>query len=166
MLYVGRISKEKELKFLAELFLELRKQGTLVDLAVVGEGPFEAEMKQMVPDAIFTGVLRGKELGAAYASADLFMFPSTTDTFGNVVIEALSSALPVFVSDVGGPKELIQNPVQGRVLPANQMAPWLDAVKCFLSQPSSLEGRQASAAKVQQERNWDRAFESFWQRTL
>ncbi len=166
MLYVGRISKEKELKFLAELFLELRKQGTLVDLAVVGEGPFEAEMKQMVPDAIFTGVLRGKELGAAYASADLFMFPSTTDTFGNVVIEALSSALPVFVSDVGGPKELIQNPVQGRVLPANQMAPWLDAVTSFLSQPSSLEGRQASAAKVQQERNWDRAFESFWQRTL
>jgi glycosyltransferase involved in cell wall biosynthesis len=166
MLYVGRISKEKELKFLAELFLELRKQGTWVDLAVVGEGPFEAEMKKMVPEALFTGVLRGKELGTAYASADLFMFPSTTDTFGNVVIEALSSALPVFVSDVGGPKELIRESVHGRILPANQMVPWLNAVRDYVSQPIPLVERQASAEKIQQERNWDRAVESFWQRSL
>jgi glycosyltransferase involved in cell wall biosynthesis len=166
MLYVGRISKEKELKFLAELFLELRKKGVLVDLAIVGEGPFEPEMKQMVPEAIFTGVLRGQELGIAYASSDLFMFPSTTDTFGNVVIEALSSALPVFVSDVGGPKELILRPVQGRVLPANQMTPWLEAVEGYLNHPTPLAERQASAEIIQQERNWDRAFEAFWQRSL
>jgi glycosyltransferase involved in cell wall biosynthesis len=166
MLYVGRISKEKELRFLAELFLELRKRGTAVDLAIVGEGPFEAEMKKMVPDAIFTGVLRGAELGVAYASAELFMFPSTTDTFGNVVIEALSSALPVFVSDVGGPKELILKPTHGLILAANQMEPWLTAVQSYLSQPTPIEIRKANADMIQKERNWDHAFEAFWKRSL
>ncbi|NJK92926.1 MAG: glycosyltransferase family 1 protein [Blastochloris sp.] len=166
LLYVGRISKEKELKFLAELVLALQERGQKLDLAVVGEGPFEPEMKEMLPGAIFTGVLRGAELGRAYASADLFMFPSTTDTFGNVVIEALSSALPVFVSDQGGPKELIRSPEHGRVLPANQLEPWVEAVTGFLREPYSLEQRVRVAEEVQAERNWDRAFEEFWQRSL
>lgn len=166
MLYVGRISKEKELKFLAELFIQLRKNGVNVDLAIVGEGPFEEEMKQMIPEAIFTGVLRGAELGAAYASADLFMFPSTTDTFGNVVIEALSSALPVFVSDVGGPKELIIKPTHGKVLPANQLASWLEAVENYFDQPTPENERKANADQIQKERNWDDAFEVFWRRSL
>jgi glycosyltransferase involved in cell wall biosynthesis len=166
LLYVGRISKEKELKFLAELVLAVRAQGTAVDLAVVGEGPFEHEMKEMIPDAIFTGVLQGKLLGEAYASADLFMFPSTTDTFGNVVIEALSSALPAFVSDVGGPKELIRNPVEGRVLPANQLGAWVDAVQAHLRSPHPLAQRQANAEIIQKERNWDRAVDIFWKQGL
>jgi len=64
-------------------------------------------MKQICPHAVFAGFLKGEELSRTYASADIFVFPSTTDTFGNVVLEAMSSALPVIVTDKMGPRELV-----------------------------------------------------------
>lgn len=164
LLYVGRVSREKELPFLAEVFQELRRRGVRCDLAVVGDGPYLEEMRQAVPEAVFTGILSGEALGRAYASADLFMFPSTTDTFGNVVIEAQASGLPVLVSDVGGPRELVVKPEQGRVLPANQMEPWVEAVRELLARPIDRERILAHVAELQDQRSWDRAFRIFWER--
>jgi glycosyltransferase involved in cell wall biosynthesis len=165
LLYVGRVSKEKELGFLANIYQELKKANAPVDLAIVGEGPYLEEMRALVPTAIFTGPMSGDELGAAYASADLFMFPSTTDTFGNVVIEAVSSGLPVFVSDVGGPKELI-NGLLGKVLPAGNLAEWVNAVQSWLQAPTSRDTLTANAEQIQRERNWDNAVEKFWSLTM
>ncbi|MDD5260353.1 MAG: glycosyltransferase [Methylacidiphilales bacterium] len=162
MLYVGRISKEKELRFLADVFRELLRRGAAVDLAVVGEGPYREEMQALAPKAIFTGTLTGEELGAAYASADLFVFPSTTDTFGNVVIEAMSSALPAFVSDVGGPKELVSAETGGRVLPAGDMDAWVAAIEEFLKNPVPAGVLESAARRIHEDRNWDRAFREFW----
>jgi len=82
---------------------------------VVGDGPYAAMMKELLPEGIYTGSLHREELAAAYASADFFVFPSTTDTFGNVVIEAQASGLPVIVSDVGGPRDLIEEGVDGLI---------------------------------------------------
>jgi glycosyltransferase involved in cell wall biosynthesis len=161
LLYVGRVSKEKELEFLARIYRELRANGEPVDLAVVGEGPYREEMQALVPQAIFTGALGGDELGAAYASADLFMFPSTTDTFGNVVIEAVAGGLPVFVSDVGGPKELIGGSL-GKVLPAGNLQRWVGAVQDWLKNPTSRDTLTANAEQTIRERNWDKAVEKFW----
>ncbi|MDR1144833.1 MAG: glycosyltransferase family 1 protein [Verrucomicrobiales bacterium] len=161
LLYVGRVSKEKELGFLAEIYRALRRQEAPVDLAVVGDGPYLAELRALMPTAIFTGALGGDELGAAYASADLFLFPSTTDTFGNVVIEAIASGLPVLVADVGGPQELADGRAC-RVLPAGNLAAWVNAVRDWLRQPPDRETLAARAAQVRRERNWDAAAEQFW----
>ena len=162
LLYVGRISKEKELVFLAEVARELEKQGRPFTLAVVGDGPYKDEMQAAYPKAIFTGVLTGEALGTAYASADLFVFPSTTDTFGNVVIEAMSSGLPVVVSDVGGPCELVTHPGRGAVAPARDTRRWVETLSGFLANPPSAESRAALAREIQEERSWDRAFTRFW----
>src|SRR5437868_3959332 len=115
LLYVGRISKEKNLDVLAQAYRQLRGEGLPVQLYLVGDGPYLEALHEAMPEAIFTGYLRGKELAAAYASADVFVFPSTTDTFGNVVIEAQASGVPVIVSDTGGPKELVEENVNGVV---------------------------------------------------
>ena len=88
LLYVGRISREKDLDVLAAAFRQLREEGLPVNLLIVGHGPYSQALAESLPEAIFTGYLEGEELAKAYASADIFVFPSTTDTFGNVIIEA------------------------------------------------------------------------------
>src|SRR4029078_12685175 len=115
LLYVGRISREKDLDVLADAYRRLRKEGLPVRLFVVGHGPYAEALEKSLPDAFFTGYLSGTELATAYASAEIFVFPSTTDTFGNVILEAQASGLPVVVSDSGGPKELVAHNVNGLI---------------------------------------------------
>ena len=91
MLFVGRISKEKNLDTLVASTRRLAEWKTPARPLFIGDGPYLPEMKRLLPDALFTGYLRGEELAVAYASADFFVFPSTTDTFGNVVLEAQAS---------------------------------------------------------------------------
>ena len=93
LLYVGRLSKEKDLDVLAAAYTKLRDEKLPVKLVLVGHGPYTATLEETLPDAIFTGYLAGDQLAIAYASADIFAFPSTTDTFGNVVLEAQASGL-------------------------------------------------------------------------
>jgi len=90
-------------------------------LAVVGDGPYREELQENIPNAIFTGYLHGEELALAYASADVFVFPSTTDTYGNVVIEALASGIPCVVSDAGGPRGLVEDGKTGFVTRARDL---------------------------------------------
>ncbi|PTY01005.1 histidinol-phosphatase [Verrucomicrobia bacterium LW23] len=163
LLYVGRVSKEKDLAFLAEVLIALKDKGRRFTMAVVGDGPYRQELQTLLPDAIFTGVLTGKELGAAYASADLFVFPSTTDTFGNVVVEAMASGLPVAVSNIGGPRELVTTEREGRVLPARNVEAWVRGLEEMLATLPTRAAREVLAQKVHDERSWDRAFTTFWE---
>jgi len=162
ILYVGRISKEKELGFLVEVAKALDRRGVAFTLAMVGDGPYREELAATYPRTIFTGVLTGDALSAAYASADLFVFPSTTDTFGNVVLEAMASGLPVVVSDVGGPCELVTRPHQGRIARARDIGHWVETLAAQLSALPAPEARQALAREIHEERSWDRAFGKFW----
>ncbi|MCE9561911.1 MAG: glycosyltransferase [Planctomycetes bacterium] len=100
LLYVGRVSHEKGI----DDFLKLKTPGTKL---VVGDGPARASLEKQYPDAVFLGYRKGQALGEVYASADLFVFPSKTDTFGVVVIEALASGLPVAAYPVTGPGDII-----------------------------------------------------------
>jgi glycosyltransferase involved in cell wall biosynthesis len=162
LLYVGRISKEKDLHLLSEIMPALRQKAGLFTLAIVGEGPYRAELEKLLPGAIFTGILSGRELGIAYASADLFVFPSTTDTYGNVVVEAMAAGLPVAVSDIGGPRELVKNSLMGRVLPARNASAWIDGLSEMLAKPPSPQERQSLATQAGSERRWDSAFAKLW----
>ncbi|VAX31033.1 Glycosyltransferase, partial [hydrothermal vent metagenome] len=133
-LYVGRISKEKNLELLADAFIETINRGFCVDLVVVGDGPYRSELEERLSGypALFTGFLEGEALSAIYASSDVFVFPSTTDTFGNVVLEAQASGLPVIVSDKGGPRELMVNNETGIVISADNKRLLADALELFL----------------------------------
>ncbi len=106
LLHVGRVSVEKNV----EAFLRLDLPGTKV---VVGDGPARAELQARYPDALFLGFRTGDELSAIYRSADAFVFPSRTDTFGNVMIEALASGLPVAAHPVTGPRDILTDPACG-----------------------------------------------------
>jgi glycosyltransferase involved in cell wall biosynthesis len=106
MLYVGRVAIEKNIK----AFLDVDVPGRKV---VVGDGPQLSELQKAYKDVIFTGPKVGEELAEAYASADLFVFPSKTDTFGIVLLEAISSGLPVAAYPITGPKDVITQHVNG-----------------------------------------------------
>ena len=113
----------------------------------------------------FTGYLRGTELATAYASADIFVFPSTTDTFGNVILEAQASGLPVVVSDSGGPKELVADKVNGLITRSHDVEDFTAAIRTLVTNQALRERMAASAAKSVTDRNWPRAFAKFWAST-
>lgn len=106
LLYVGRVAAEKNVG----AFLELDVPGTKI---VVGDGPDREALERAHPEALFLGYRFGEELAAIYRSADVFVFPSRTDTFGNVVIEALSSGVPVAAYPVTGPRDILTDPESG-----------------------------------------------------
>lgn len=119
VLYVGRVAKEKDLDVFIEVY-ELMKNNPKVKFAIVGDGPYLKELKQTYEGKIiFTGFLEGEELSKAFASADFFLFPSTTETFGNVVLEAMASGLIPLVSDKGASKENIVEDITGFVISNN-----------------------------------------------
>lgn len=136
-LYVGRVSKEKNLLLLAESFRQVHGRNQAARLIVVGDGPYRAEMEDLLRGlpVLFLGFVEGDELARAYASADVFVFPSTTDTWGNVVLEAQASGLPVIVSDQGGPKELMANGRTGLVVAANDQGALAGAMLRLLEHP-------------------------------
>ena len=103
--FCGRLSIEKNVALLARVRTELIAKGiTDFRFLIIGHGKEEGWLRQHLPNAEFTGVLRGKDLARAYANMDLFVFPSHTDTFGNVVLEALASGVPAIVTPDGGPR--------------------------------------------------------------
>jgi glycosyltransferase involved in cell wall biosynthesis len=140
LLYVGRVSREKGLEMLVSAFKELVVEGAAVALAVIGDGPYRDEMEASLSGtpAMFTGYLAGEQLQRGYASADLFVFPSATDTFGNVVLEAQASGLPVIVSDEGGPHELMIDGETGVVFRAGNRGGLAAAIRSMISGPERL----------------------------
>jgi glycosyltransferase involved in cell wall biosynthesis len=165
LLYVGRISREKDLDLLADAYRRLRKEGLPVRLFVVGHGPYSEVLAKSLPDAFFTGYLRGKELATAYASADIFVFPSTTDTFGNVILEAQASGLPVVVSDSGGPKELVAHKANGLITRSHNVEDFTDAIRALVTNQALRERMANSARDSVTDRSWPRAFAKFWAAT-
>lgn len=162
MLYVGRVSKEKGLDVTVAVTQRLAGWRLPVRPIFVGDGPYLAEMKKLLPDAIFTGYLRGEDLATGYASADFFVFPSTTDTFGNVVLEAHASALPVIVSDIGGPRDLIEDGVDGYVTRAHDADQIADRVRRLVEDPALRASMAAAARRKVESRDWQEAFARFW----
>lgn len=140
LLYVGRVSREKGLELLVAAFRELVDSGASIALAIIGDGPYREEMETALAGypAVFTGYLAGELLQCGYASADLFVFPSATDTFGNVVLEAQASGLPVIVSDEGGPRELMIDGETGVVFRAGSKDSLVAAIRSALSNPDRI----------------------------
>jgi len=150
LLYVGRIAPEKSL----ETFLSLDDQalGPHRKL-IVGDGPVLGELQRAFPDAKFCGKLEGKALAEAYRRADVFVFPSRTDTFGIVLIEALASGLPIAAHDAPGPRDIVTEPSLGAL--DGDLA---QAIRRALHAPG---GRAARAAHAKATYDWNSAAQAF-----
>jgi glycosyltransferase involved in cell wall biosynthesis len=165
LLYVGRVSKEKNMPLLAEIYRKLVALRPQVRLIVVGDGPYLEEMKEALRDlpVTFTGFLAGEELTQAYASSDMFVFPSTTDTFGNVVLEAQASGLPVIVTDEGGPRENILPGKTGFIVPANEKEVLMDTILSLVDDPSRRVKMGFQAREYMENRTFESAFLQLWE---
>jgi glycosyltransferase involved in cell wall biosynthesis len=118
--FLGRVSREKGLEVLAEAFENLLATRPDAVLGIIGDGPWKEEFQRRLAHtgrAVFAGELGGEDLPRALASAEIFAFPSTTDTFGNAVLEALACGVPAVVTDQGGPKEIVEDGLSGLVVP-------------------------------------------------
>ncbi len=155
LLLVSRLVKEKDLSDLVEVDGALRRRGVPFRLALVGDGPMRAELEARLPDAHFAGHRAGEELARWYASADVFVFPSTTETLGNVVLEALASGVPAVVVDRGGPRDLVDAGRNGFVARANDPEELADRLQPLLRDRDLRErlGRSARDSAVT-ERAW------------
>ncbi|MEM6315679.1 MAG: glycosyltransferase, partial [Planctomycetota bacterium] len=164
LLYVGRVSVEKNLPLLAEAFKQVAARRDDVRLVVAGVGPYLEAMKAELAGlpVHFTGPLDDDQLRPLYAGADLFVFPSRTDTLGQVVMEAQASGLPAIVSETGGPRETIDDNVTGIVRPATDARVWATAIDDLLDQPAKLAAMSRAAAGRRQRWSLERTFEGFW----
>lgn len=141
--FIGRISKEKNLEFLNSVWKKFAAKHKDVELMYVGYGWYLEEIKKFFEgdsSVHFAGEQGGEILAGLYADSDFFLFPSTTDTFGNVVVEAMSTGTPAIVSDYGGPHDIVMDEAAGRILPINEDA-WLNALeecrKLYLEEPDT-----------------------------
>jgi glycosyltransferase involved in cell wall biosynthesis len=155
--YVGRLSVEKNILYLEQLQKELiaRGLGERVKFLIVGQGMEEVRLRENLAGAEFAGVLRGEELAEAYANMDLFVFPSRTDTFGNVVLEALASGVPALVTPQGGPKYLVEYGVTGFVRDEDGFA---EAVEMLMRNPEKHLAMRQAARAAGMSRSWDAVF--------
>lgn len=155
VLFVSRLVKEKEPDTLIRLYRLFEAKRPDIRMVVTGEGPTKARLQKNMPNAIFTGKLTGDDLARAYASADVFVFPSTTETFGNVVLEALASGLPVVAANAGGPSDIIQNGQTGILIePKNEKA-FYDEITRLLDDHSLYRTVQKNAVDYAKSQNWD-----------
>ena len=159
LLFVGRLSVEKDLRFLADAYLALAAKRNDVHLAFVGDGPLQSELQEQLGDkATFTGWLKGQDLAEAFASADLFVFPSTVDTSGQVILEAQASGLPVVLCTEGGAMENIEPGVTGLTAHSRSVSDFNRQIELLIDD-DDLRGRMAAAARRSAAgRTWEKVF--------
>jgi len=167
LIYAGRISKEKNLDFLASVYESLVTKDPSLNIIFAGNGPDFAEFCDRMkpfPRAFFTGRIDRSDLPELYSAADCFVFPSITDTFGMVVLEAQACGLPAVVSDFGGPCEIIQNGKTGYIASVKSVADWTSKIETLLKMKTDYpqlyaEMRAAAITHVRTEYTWDKAIE-------
>lgn len=161
LLYVGRIAPEKDINTLAQAIQQMPESiQSQIHWLIVGDGPLLPEMRAQAPHNVtFTGYKHGEELAQLYASADLFVFPSSTETFGNVVLEAMASGLPVMAVNEGGVKDLIIPGRNGILVDPRSPNAFIREISACVEHPLKLtamgfEGRQLALG-----RSWENIFD-------
>lgn len=168
VLYVGRVSVEKNLPIVTRMWKQVREicgqRGIHAELVVIGDGPYRKQMEQSLSKhgAHFLGFRKGGELAALYASSDLFVFPSMTDTLGQAVMEAQASGLPALVSDQGGPKSIVREGLSGFVLPGAEVDRWVESMVDLLADDAKRARFSAGAIEAMKGRDIRDSFEHYW----
>lgn len=155
--YIGRVSKEKDLKRLNNVMRLVRAECDDARLAIVGDGPFLNELKETFDPSftVFTGYLSGEELAAAFATGDVFLFPSATETLGLVALESFASRVPVIGTRAGGIPFVIEEGVAGHLIdPDAGDAAWANAAVELLQDSARRENMGAAARCEAEKYSW------------
>ena len=152
--FVSRLVKEKGLDVFGETVRSLQAEGAPVRALVVGEGPEGDVLRAELPDAVFTSHLSGDELSTAYASSDVFLFPSETETFGNVTLEAMASGLAVVAADAAGTASLIDDERTGLLCPPRDRTAFLDATRRVVQDAALRQRLGAAAVQAASDYDW------------
>lgn len=164
ILYAGRLSKEKNLDNLVEIYKKIRAKKRDVHLIIAGDGPYKKELQSKLngQPATFTGFINQDELSAVYAASDVFVFPSTTDTFGNVVLEAQASGVPVVVTDRGGPMENLVPGKTGYIIQAEDIDGFTEKIIEICTNNELLMEMKQNARQYMETRSFDCAHQELW----
>jgi len=163
LLYVGRIAPEKDLDVLMKAAGLLNDAKVKYKLLIVGDGPARMSLQEQgISNVIFTGYKSGHELYEIYASSDIFVFPSRTETFGNVILEAMASGMPVVAAYAGGVKENLVDMVNGIAFEAGDERGMADGILKLLDDTSLREKLAENARSYALARNWDKIFTVFF----
>jgi glycosyltransferase involved in cell wall biosynthesis len=158
---VGRLAPEKDLKTLMKITNSLPPElNNQVHWLIAGDGPLLEELRMAaLPNMTFTGYLKGVGLAEVYSATDLFIFPSPTETFGNVVLEALASGTPVIGANAGGVKHIISNGITGYLCEPGNTEDFVNRIVQLLGNDSFRNQMSLNARKYALTQKWDQIFE-------
>lgn len=154
--FVGRLVLEKGLDMVAAAVAELNRRAIPHRLLVVGEGPARARFAEQVPEAVFTGFLSGEALATAFASVDMLLNPSVTETFGNINIEAMASGIPVVAALASGSSCIIEDGVTGRLIPPSDVLGFATALQTYLENEEVRATAGKAGLEAAKAYDWDR----------
>lgn len=165
LLYVGRIAAEKDVMLLPKIAKQLPNEiKENVHWLVVGDGPLKNELLKDAPENMtLTGYLSGKELAKTYATSDLFVFPSGSETFGNVVLEALACGVPVVGADAGGVRSIVKIGETGLLCPEKNSQAFTSAIVTLLKNPQLRRTMSEAGLSYAKEQSWDKIFHNLVQ---
>ena len=161
VIHVGRIAPEKNLQLLFRAFQAIRALEPQARLILVGDGPMREALQREYPEAVFTGMQTGQALAEHYASSDLFLFPSLTETFGNVTLEALASGLPMLAYDYAAAAQIIDSENNGVVVPEGDEDTFVSAAVRLASDPALRRILAAGARETATRYDWDEVNDCF-----
>ena len=156
LLYVGRLAAEKNLELAIAAFETAQQRCPAARFVLVGDGPVAATLQARYPHFIFAGLRRGEDLAEHYASADIFVFPSLTETFGNVILEAMASGLAVVAFDYAAARQHIEHNRSGLPVPYQDNQAFVAAVQSLIEQPNQRRELGKEASRAAQRWDWQR----------
>lgn len=155
VLFASRLVWEKHLDTLIDLYALMQQHSAPWNLIIAGDGEAEKACRQKMPHAIFTGTLDHQSLAVLYASCTVFVFPSVTETFGNVVLEAMASGLPCVIADGGGSKDFVIDGVNGFKCPENNAQVFFERIKLIMEDQKLQKKFSANGISLCREYDWD-----------
>ena len=166
VLYVGRLAPEKNVELAVEAYRAMQRERIALRFVVVGDGPLAAALARAHPDLVFRGFRTGDDLAAHYASADIFLFPSETETFGNVTLEAMASGLAVVAYDYAAAHVHVDSGVTGALAQPGDARGFVAAAAALARAPESLPAMRRRARVAMETVDWSRVVERFEQLLL
>ena len=165
-LYVGRLAKEKNIQLAIDAYRMVKRQQPKTRFVIVGGGPLQARLESQYPDIIFTGTLQGEELAQHFSSSDVFLFPSRTETFGLVTLEAMASGLAVLAFDYAAAHSYIVQGLSGLRIDLDHEDHFKKALSMLVHCPEAIQKMKAQAVEVAQTLQWDVIVEQFLEKLL
>lgn len=162
VLFVSRLVWEKNLEVVKKVFGQCNELEN-VKTVIAGDGPAREELKKMLPATIFTGSLYGEQLAEAYAGSDLFFFPSDTETFGNVTLEAMSSGLPVVAADAAGNRSLVTQNVNGFLANAKDTEVFFGHLSQLIREDEMRNSMAVKSRQIAESYNWPKVMDELMQ---